>query len=125
MRRAAFRRNVILKNTSLDLLTIRDELVEIEASLNAQTLGSPVSTEALSNKDNKSLLEELKPFPQIPNIRKFEIETGDLDPVFKAFDVQKKLAPRMHFEQFTNHRFVRYYKYQIRRLRTTENHHLY
>jgi hypothetical protein len=58
------------------------------------------------------------PFNPLPNVRKFEIELQDWDPVFQSHGIRKRLPPKFKYQPHNNNRLNRYMKYYLTRMKT-------
>lgn len=65
------------------------------------------------------------PFPKIPNVRLFKVETGGVDELFAAFGIRKRVSARYEFEYYTNQAALRYAAFTILRMRNTKSRALY
>lgn len=62
---------------------------------------------------NSNILDEkqkILPFKTIPNVRKFRVDLGEYDELFKKHGIDRRQKPEFVYEKFFNHRSNRYIK---------------
>lgn len=82
------------------------------------SIGGPRPSQIVSTMD-------WAPFPKIPNVRGFKVETGGIDELFSAFGIRKRVASRFEFTYYENAGALRYLAFTILKLRSTKSHRLY
>lgn len=56
------------------------------------------------------------PFKRLSNVRNFEVELNDYDPLFAKYGVRKRIAPNLKYEPHNNNKLNRYAYHQLKRL---------
>lgn len=56
------------------------------------------------------------PFKRLPNVRNFEVELNDYDPLFAKYGIRKRIAPNLKYEPHNNNKLNRYVYHQLKRL---------
>lgn len=56
------------------------------------------------------------PFKRLPNVRNFEVELNDYDPIFAKYGIRKRIAPNLKYEPHYNNKLNRYAYHQLKRL---------
>lgn len=56
------------------------------------------------------------PFQKLPNVRKFNVEISDFDPLFQEYGINKRLAPKLKYTNHRNNHLNKYMEHQLKRM---------